>query len=114
MLVLDEPTAGLDDAGVDIVEHVVADQRALGRTVIAISHDRAFVAGSFPRAVRLEHGRVVADGPPAVGPRGVPRAEPPGDLTPHRAPRLRCMPSQRGRDVARRVVLPPAQGGSYR
>jgi energy-coupling factor transporter ATP-binding protein EcfA2 len=65
VLVLDEPTAGLDDAGVAIVARVVAEERAQGRTVIAISHDRSFVTGSFPRAVRLERGRVVADGSPA-------------------------------------------------
>jgi energy-coupling factor transport system ATP-binding protein len=64
VLVLDEPTAGLDDTGVAIVSRIVGEQHALGRTVIAISHDRSFVAGSFGRVVCVERGRVVADGSP--------------------------------------------------
>jgi energy-coupling factor transporter ATP-binding protein EcfA2 len=61
VLVLDEPTAGLDHAGVAIVERVVAEQRARGRTVVAISHDEGFVARAFDRVVRMEAGRIVAD-----------------------------------------------------
>jgi energy-coupling factor transporter ATP-binding protein EcfA2 len=64
ILVLDEPTAGLDDAGVDVVESVIAAQPASGRTVIAASHDEAFVARVFRRVLRVEAGRIVADGPP--------------------------------------------------
>jgi energy-coupling factor transport system ATP-binding protein len=64
VLVLDEPTAGLDETGLGIVAGIVADELALGRTVIAISHDTPFVAHAFPRVVRLENGRVVADGRP--------------------------------------------------
>jgi len=64
VLVLDEPTVGLDDAGVLVVERVLARQRAMGRTIVVISHDQDLVARSFERVVRLEHGRVVADGSP--------------------------------------------------
>jgi energy-coupling factor transporter ATP-binding protein EcfA2 len=64
VLVLDEPTAGLDDAGVRTVENVVAAQHASGRTVIAASHDEAFVARVFGRVLRMEAGRIVGDGPP--------------------------------------------------
>jgi energy-coupling factor transporter ATP-binding protein EcfA2 len=62
ILVLDEPTAGLDDAGAHIVERIVAAERALGHTVIAVSHDDRFVARSFERVVRLDGGRIVDDG----------------------------------------------------
>jgi energy-coupling factor transport system ATP-binding protein len=64
VLALDEPTAGLDDAGVRTVENVVAAQRASGRTVVAASHDEAFVARAFGRVLRMDAGRIVADGPP--------------------------------------------------
>ena len=64
VLVLDEPTAGLDDHGALVVEGIVAQQRAMGRTVVAVSHDEGLVARSFERVVRMEGGRIVADGPP--------------------------------------------------
>jgi energy-coupling factor transporter ATP-binding protein EcfA2 len=64
VLVLDEPTAGLDDAGVSVVEAIIAAQSASGRTVVVASHDEAFVAGAFGRVLRMEAGRIVADGPP--------------------------------------------------
>jgi energy-coupling factor transport system ATP-binding protein len=68
VLVLDEPTAGLDAAGVLVVERIVADHRAQGRTVVAVSHDEGFVARSFERVVRMDGGRIAADGRPVVVP----------------------------------------------
>ena len=66
VVVLDEPTTGLDAAGVDRVEGIVAELRAAGRTVISISHDLRFVAGSSTRVVLLRRGSVALDGPPDV------------------------------------------------
>jgi energy-coupling factor transport system ATP-binding protein len=65
VLVLDEPTTGQDLAGVAIVRGVVEAAEAEGRTVIAISHDMAFVAETFERVVVMRAGRIVLDGPPA-------------------------------------------------
>ncbi len=65
VLVLDEPTTGQDLRGVSIVQHVIDEAHAAGRTVIAISHDMAFVAASFDRVVVLRAGKVLLDGPPA-------------------------------------------------
>lgn len=65
VLVLDEPTTGQDLRGVAIVRRVIGEAHATGRTVIAISHDMAFVAESFDRVVVLRAGMVVLDGPPA-------------------------------------------------
>lgn len=62
VVVLDEPTMGLDGREVARVEALVAGLAAEGRTVVAISHDARFVAGSFDRVVRLEGGRVIGDG----------------------------------------------------
>ena len=63
VVVLDEPTVGLDGRQRALVEVLVARLAGEGRTVVAISHDARFVATSFPRAIRLEAGRVAADGP---------------------------------------------------
>lgn len=75
--VLDEPTMGLDAREIGQVESVIAQLAAGGHTVVAISHDARFVAGSFERVVRLEAGRVVADGPPKPAP-GPPMGAAPG------------------------------------
>ena len=64
VLVLDEPTTGQDRVGVARIRHVVADARAAGRTVIAVSHDLRFVAETFERVVVLRAGRVVLDDTP--------------------------------------------------
>jgi energy-coupling factor transport system ATP-binding protein len=63
VVVLDEPTMGLDGREVARVQAIVARLAAEGRTVVAISHDSGFVAESFGRVVRLEAGRVVAYAP---------------------------------------------------
>ncbi len=62
VVVLDEPTMGLDTAERDRMAALVASLAAEGRTVVAISHDARFIAGSFDRVVRLEAGRVATDG----------------------------------------------------
>jgi energy-coupling factor transport system ATP-binding protein len=58
VVVLDEPTMGLDGAERERVAAVIADLAAAGRTVVAISHDASFVAGSFDRVVCLAAGRI--------------------------------------------------------
>jgi len=65
IVVLDEPTMGLDDAEGARVRRIVAALASEGRTVVAISHDARFVAATFGRVIRLEAGRVIADGPAA-------------------------------------------------
>jgi energy-coupling factor transport system ATP-binding protein len=64
-LVLDEPTTGQDARGIARIARVVADVSAVGRTVIAISHDMRFVAETFARVVVMRAGRIVLDGTPA-------------------------------------------------
>jgi energy-coupling factor transport system ATP-binding protein len=65
VLVLDEPTTGQDMRGVEIVQRVIDAAHAAGRSVIAISHDMAFVAAAFDRVVVLRAGKVILDGTPA-------------------------------------------------
>jgi energy-coupling factor transport system ATP-binding protein len=65
IVVLDEPTTGQDARGVARVRGIVASLADAGRTVIAISHDMRFVAGTFERVVVMREGRVILDGAPA-------------------------------------------------
>ncbi|MET0773097.1 MAG: ABC transporter ATP-binding protein, partial [Candidatus Limnocylindrales bacterium] len=65
VVVLDEPTTGQDARGVARVGNIVHALAAEGRTVIAISHDMAFVAEHFQRVVAMRAGSVVLDGRPA-------------------------------------------------
>ena len=63
VVVLDEPTMGLDSVEIERVAGIVAALAAEGRTVVAISHDARFVAASLKRVIRLDAGRVVTDKP---------------------------------------------------
>jgi energy-coupling factor transport system ATP-binding protein len=65
VLVLDEPTTGQDERGVERVRAVVESTAAEGRTVVAISHDMRFAAEAFERVIVMRAGRIIADGPPA-------------------------------------------------
>lgn len=65
VVVLDEPTTGQDARGVARVGDIVRRLSAEGRTIVAISHDMAFVAEHFERVVVMRAGRVVLDGTPA-------------------------------------------------
>jgi energy-coupling factor transport system ATP-binding protein len=66
VVVLDEPTPGQDADGHARLRQIVANLASEGRTVVAISHDRGFIADAFERVVVLDAGRVIADGSAAV------------------------------------------------
>ncbi|MFI5207304.1 MAG: energy-coupling factor ABC transporter ATP-binding protein, partial [Gemmatimonadales bacterium] len=61
VLVLDEPTAGFDGGLRARVIAAIATRVARGTTVIAVSHDLAFVRAALRRLVTLEQGRIVDD-----------------------------------------------------
>jgi len=63
VLVLDEPTAGLDRAGRDRVIAALRRRGAAGVTSVVVSHDVAFVAETAERVVVMREGAVVADAP---------------------------------------------------
>jgi ABC-type Mn2+/Zn2+ transport system ATPase subunit len=63
VLLLDEPTAGLDIAGKAAVAEIIADERARGVTVVLATHDLSDAATAT--AVMLLAQRVVAFGSPA-------------------------------------------------
>jgi heme exporter protein A len=61
LLLLDEPTTGLDQAGADRVRDVVAEEARRGAVVIVVTHDGPFVDAVGGHVVTLERGRVVSD-----------------------------------------------------
>jgi energy-coupling factor transport system ATP-binding protein len=64
VVVLDEPTAGLDTGQVDLVRSMIDALGDAGRTVVAISHDARLLArGTFDRPIRMDAGRVLGDEP---------------------------------------------------
>ncbi len=63
LLVLDEPTQGLDRVGTARVATVICGLVEEGVAVLAVTHDLGVVAEAFPRAVVLAEGRVAYDGP---------------------------------------------------
>jgi energy-coupling factor transport system ATP-binding protein len=62
VLILDEPTTGLDAAGADRVAEIVTVLRRAGVSLLTISHDLDFCAEHAERALVMSQGRVVADG----------------------------------------------------
>lgn len=65
IVVLDEPTTGQDEAGVQLISRIIDDLAARGHTVVAITHDMDFCVENFDRVVVMARGTVRADGPTA-------------------------------------------------
>ena len=63
LLLLDEPTAGLDpDRSLNFVDLVASLQRALGLTVIMVTHDLATLAGLATHVAVLADGHIAVHG----------------------------------------------------
>ncbi len=62
LLLLDEPTAGLDAAGGERLATVIREEAARGAIVVVVTHDPAFAAGVGQSVVTLERGRVAEPG----------------------------------------------------
>jgi Cu-processing system ATP-binding protein len=61
LVLLDEPTTGLDAASREVLWELIGDLRAAGRIVVVITHDLDAPPELFSRAVVLSQGRLVAD-----------------------------------------------------
>ncbi len=60
LLLLDEPSTGLDVAAVERLERAVVEERARGAIVVLITHDPGLAERLADRSIRLERGKVVA------------------------------------------------------
>jgi energy-coupling factor transport system ATP-binding protein len=65
LLVLDEPTVGLDDPMVHETLEWLAELHGQGRTIFVVTHDMALAASHADRMIVLSGGQIIADGPPA-------------------------------------------------
>ena len=65
MLILDEPTAGLDPKGRDeILDQIARLQKERGITIVLVSHSMEDVARYVDRIIVMNHGQVKFDGVP--------------------------------------------------
>ncbi|MBA3490046.1 MAG: ATP-binding cassette domain-containing protein [Longispora sp.] len=63
VLLLDEPTRGLDYPGKAALAEILSTMSRQGRAVLVTTHDVEFVAEYANRAIVLADGQIVADGP---------------------------------------------------
>jgi energy-coupling factor transport system ATP-binding protein len=63
VLVLDEPTAGLDAPAIALLVQLAHAEAAAGRCVVVISHDMDFCADAAERVVLMQGGKIAIDAP---------------------------------------------------
>jgi ABC-2 type transport system ATP-binding protein len=64
VLILDEPTVGMDPVAAQGFRALVGDLRADGRTILLTTHDMAEAASLCDRVSLLDHGRILTTAPP--------------------------------------------------
>lgn len=63
LLILDEPTTGLDYRECCQVMEIIEDAHDAGATVVMVCHDMEVVGDHAKRVIAMTQGRIVADGP---------------------------------------------------
>ncbi|MGE5513464.1 MAG: ABC transporter ATP-binding protein [Bacteroidota bacterium] len=66
LLLLDEPVSGMNPSETASFMSLLGRIRARGITVLLVEHDMKMVMGVSDRVICLNHGRVIADGPPSA------------------------------------------------
>ncbi|MBI4642645.1 MAG: ABC transporter ATP-binding protein [Deltaproteobacteria bacterium] len=66
LLLLDEPAAGLNSRETEDLMALLQELRERGITLLIIEHDMTLIMGLCQRVVVLDHGQVIAAGPPAA------------------------------------------------
>lgn len=59
IVILDEPTNSLDEDGVDLVKHIVRNEKERGAFVIVSCHDEEILKGMSDEVFLLEQGRLI-------------------------------------------------------
>lgn len=59
IVILDEPTNSLDEDGVDLVKHIVRNEKEHGALVIVSCHDEEILKGMSDEVFLLEQGRLI-------------------------------------------------------
>ena len=65
LLILDEPLAGIDRASRESLAEILLRLRERGLTLVTVLHEMGELADVVQRAIMLQDGRLVADGPAA-------------------------------------------------
>jgi zinc transport system ATP-binding protein len=65
VLLMDEPTAGVDLASQEVLSHVLARLAARGATMLIVTHELQAVRGVLTRIVQINGGQITFDGTPA-------------------------------------------------
>ena len=65
LLILDEPLAGIDRASRESLAMILQGLRAQGLTLVTVLHEMGELADVVQRAILLQDGQLVADGPAA-------------------------------------------------
>jgi energy-coupling factor transport system ATP-binding protein len=65
VMVFDEPTAGQDLLGNQMLSNILKELHKRGKTVITISHDMEFVVNNFEKVIVMANKKVVKAGSPA-------------------------------------------------
>ena len=76
LLLLDEPHAGLDAKGREVLDAVVAAAPSEGRTVVLVSHEVERARTLATREIVLHAGRAVSAASPAPAPAAAPKTSP--------------------------------------
>jgi zinc transport system ATP-binding protein len=63
LLLMDEPTAGVDAASQQALAGVLARVKAIGTTLVVVTHEAGPLTGVLDRAVVVDSGRIRYDGP---------------------------------------------------
>ncbi|HEU5100215.1 MAG TPA: ABC transporter ATP-binding protein [Roseiflexaceae bacterium] len=61
VLVLDEPTAGLDNLSIALLKDLAQDLAAQGKSIVVVSHDLDFCFEALDRVILLQGGQVALD-----------------------------------------------------
>ncbi|MES1166574.1 MAG: ABC transporter ATP-binding protein [Pseudomonadota bacterium] len=100
LVILDEPAAGMDLAGVADLTALILELKAQGRTVVIVSHLLEQLEEICDRVALLDHGRLVWEGtradPGGTSARQVLMVDP---LTPQQLADLRVWLGERGRTL---------------
>ena len=66
LLLMDEPASGLNDAETERLAELIVRIAALGVTVLVVEHDMRLVMGLADHVVVMDHGEMIARGPPEL------------------------------------------------
>lgn len=65
ILILDEPTAGMNESETAEMQQIIGDLKAQGRTILLIEHKLNMVMQLSDRIMAMDNGKVIAEGTPA-------------------------------------------------